>query len=95
MLNTLVVTVGSSLCRHPDFHSKSLLSKLLACEDPKNDKTVGAEINSIVSLVDSKQIQERKFFIMHLNVLFDLSNLPTLLTVYLIYCLFKKRMNRE
>lgn len=74
MQDTLVVTVGSSLCKHPDFHSKSLLSKLLSCKDPKNDKTVGAEINSIMSLVDNKEIQEIKSFIVGSNV-FLIANL--------------------
>lgn len=95
MLDTLVVTVGSSLSWHPDFPSKSLLSKLLSCKDLKNYKTVGAEINSIVSLVDSNQIQEGKFSITRSDVLLDSSDLPALLTVHSVYCLFKKCLNRE
>jgi putative CRISPR-associated protein (TIGR02619 family) len=61
LVNTVITTIGNSLTNHPSYGTKNLLKDLLSSEDPENDKSLGAEINSLISLLKSEQIDENLF----------------------------------
>ncbi|HAA86395.1 MAG TPA: CRISPR-associated protein [Kosmotogaceae bacterium] len=60
MINTLVTTVGTSLLRNPRINEPDLLRSLLSCQNPLQDREVGAEINSTASVVDRGYVDDRQ-----------------------------------
>ena len=60
MIDTLITTVGASLSKSKYLNENFPFSDILSIKDPANERELGAEINSTVSIIEDGKIDERK-----------------------------------